>query len=111
MGSSAKLPTYRRSMENIALAGIHLLVVIVLGRSMYRTLRLSILFAIIVGALVATAIGRTDFSGGRRDRRRTGISFFFGELRYSLADVVSVTIVVLVISPRPPPTSWPSVRI
>lgn len=98
MGNNAKLPTYG-SMENIALAGFTLLVVIVLSRSNVPAIsRLSILFAIIIGTLVATAIGKADFSKvANGPIVAVPEPFFFGGPVFTLAGVVSMTIVVLVI--------------
>lgn len=97
MGNNAKLPTYG-SMENIALAGFTLLVVIVLSRSNVPAIsRLSILFAIIVGTLVATAIGKADFSKVADGPIVAVPEPFFGGPVFTLAGVVSMTIVVLVI--------------
>jgi xanthine permease len=98
MGNNAKLPTYG-SVENIALAGFTLLVVILLSRSNVPAIaRLSILFSIIIGTGVATLVGRADFSKVA-DGPIVAIPapFSFGPPIFTIAGVLSMTIVVLVI--------------
>jgi uric acid transporter len=98
MGNNAKLPTYG-SVANIALAGFTLLVVILLSRANVPAIsRLSILFAIVVGTGVATTIGKADFSKVA-DGPIVAIPapFAFGWPVFTVAGVVSMTIVVLVI--------------
>jgi NCS2 family nucleobase:cation symporter-2 len=98
MGNNAKLPTFG-SIENIMLAGFTLLVVIILSRSNVPAIsRLSILFAIIIGTAVATVLGKADFSKVA-DGPIVAFPepFFFGAPVFTVAGVLSMTIVVLVI--------------
>lgn len=98
MGNNAKLPTFG-SVENIALAGFTLLVVIVLSRANVPAIsRLSILFAIVIGTAVATIFGKADFSKVA-DGPMVAIPepLAFGAPVFTLAGVLSMTIVVLVI--------------
>jgi NCS2 family nucleobase:cation symporter-2 len=98
MGNIRTLPTYG-SVANIALAGFTLLVVILLSRANVPAIsRLSILFAIVIGTVAASIVGMADFSRVA-DGPIVAIPtpFAFGWPTFTLAGVLSMTIVVLVI--------------
>lgn len=98
MGNNSKLDSYG-SVENIGLAGFTLLVVILLSRSNLPAIsRLSILFSIVIGTVVATVIGKADFSKVA-DGPLVAVPtpFGFGAPVFTVAGVASMTIVVLVI--------------
>jgi NCS2 family nucleobase:cation symporter-2 len=98
MGNNSKLPTYG-SVANIALAGFTLLVVIVLSRANIPAIsRLSVLFSIIIGTVIAAIVGMADFSGvGNGPIVAFPTPFAFGLPTFTLAGIVSMAIVVLVI--------------
>jgi uric acid transporter len=98
MGNNSSLPTYG-SVANIALAGFTLLVVVVLSRSTVAAIaRLSILFAIVIGTVVAAIVGMADFSGvGNGPVVAAPTPFAFGWPTFPIAGIISMTIVVLVI--------------
>ncbi len=98
MGNNSKLPTYG-SVENIALAGFTLLVVIVLSRANIPAIsRLSVLFAIVIGTVAAAIVGMANFSNvGNGPIVAFPTPFAFGFPTFTVAGVLSMTIVVLVI--------------
>ena len=98
MGGNAKAETYG-SVANVGLAALTLLLVIVfskLGTGMIA--RLAILFALVIGTLVAAALGMADFS-----RVLDGpvfalpTPFAVGLPTFDVAAIISMLIVVLVI--------------
>ncbi len=98
MGGNAKAPGYG-SMSNILLALFTLLVVIVLSRSNVPAIsRLSILLSIVVGTIGALVVGKADFSKvGSGAIFAIPTPLAFGAPVFTLAGVLSMTIVVLVI--------------
>ncbi len=98
MGGNSKAPDFG-SMTNIGLAGFTLLVVLLLSKAGNAAIsRLSILLAMVIGTVVAWALGLVDFSGVT-----TGsifafpTPFHFGAPKFELAAIISMFIVVLVI--------------
>lgn len=98
MGGNPKAPDFG-SMTNIGLAGFTLLVVLLLSKAGNAAIsRLSILLAMVIGTVVAWALGLVDFSGVT-----TGSIFafptplHFGAPKFELAAIISMFIVVLVI--------------
>ena len=98
MGGNPKAPDFG-SMTNIGLAGFTLLVVLLLSKVGNAAIsRLSILLAMVIGTVVAWALGLVDFSG-----ITTGsvfafpTPFHFGAPKFELAAIISMFIVVLVI--------------
>ena len=98
MGGNRQAESYG-SVANIALAGFTLLAVIVLSRANVPAIsRLSILLAIVIGTLGATAVGMADFSRvGDGPIFAVPTPFAFGWPTFSVAGILSMTIVVLVI--------------
>ena len=98
MGGNPKAENFG-SMTNIGLAGFTLLVVLLLSKAGNAAIsRLSILLAMVIGTVVAWALGLVDFSG-----ITTGsifafpTPFHFGAPKFELAAIISMFIVVLVI--------------
>ena len=98
MGGNPKAEDFG-SMTNIGLAGFTLLVVLLLSKAGNAAIsRLSILLAMVIGTVVAWALGLVDFSGVT-----TGsifafpTPFHFGAPKFELAAIISMFIVVLVI--------------
>ena len=98
MGGNSKAPDFG-SMTNIGLAGFTLLVVLLLSKVGNAAIsRLSILLAMVIGTVVAWALGLVDFSG-----ITTGSIFafptpmHFGAPKFEIAAIISMFIVVLVI--------------
>lgn len=98
MGGNRQAETYG-SVSNVALAGFTLLVVIVLSRANVPAVsRLSILLAIVVGTLAAVVVGKANFSAvGDGPIFAVPTPFAFGWPVFTVAGVLSMTIVVLVI--------------
>ncbi len=98
MGGNNKLESYG-SVPNIALAGFTLLVVLVLSRANVPAIsRLSILLAIVVGTVGATVVGMANWSNvGNGPVVAFPTPFAFGAPVFTVAGVLSMTIVVLVI--------------
>ncbi|WP_372698864.1 nucleobase:cation symporter-2 family protein [Arthrobacter sp. JSM 101049] len=97
MGGNAKSPDHG-SMANIGLAGITLLVVLLLSKLGNATVsRLSILLAIVIGTLIAAALGMADFSKvGEGAVFAFPTPFAFGPPTFELAAIISMLIVILV---------------
>ena len=98
MGGNSKAPDFG-SMTNIGLAGFTLLIVLLLSKVGNAAIsRLSILLAMVIGTVVAWALGLVDFSG-----ITTGSIFafptpmHFGAPKFEIAAIISMFIVVLVI--------------
>ncbi|MDH6235419.1 nucleobase:cation symporter-2 family protein [Cryobacterium sp. CG_9.6] len=98
MGGNASAPDYG-SLRNIGLAALTLAVVLVLSKVGGPTIsRLAILLAIVVGTVVATALGIANFS-------QVGVGpivafptpFHFGLPIFSVAAIISMLVVILVI--------------
>ncbi|MEL7974222.1 nucleobase:cation symporter-2 family protein [Isoptericola sp. F-RaC21] len=87
------------SVPNIALALGTLVVVLVLSRFLQGTIsRLSILFGIIIGTVVAVPLGLADFSGvGEGAAFALPTPFAFGAPVFEIGAIISMTIVILVI--------------
>ncbi|KAE8762598.1 nucleobase:cation symporter-2 family protein [Georgenia thermotolerans] len=86
------------SPANIGLAALTFLVVLVLSKvGIAAVSRLSILLAIVIGTLVAAALGMADFSGvGDGAVVALPTPFAFGMPHFEIAAIISMTIVVLV---------------
>ncbi|GAA1641954.1 nucleobase:cation symporter-2 family protein [Georgenia ruanii] len=86
------------SPANIGLAALTFVVVLVLSKvGIAAVSRLSILLAIVVGTLVAAALGMADFSGvGDGAVVAVPTPFAFGMPHFEIAAIISMTIVVLV---------------
>ncbi|MFC7407093.1 nucleobase:cation symporter-2 family protein [Georgenia alba] len=97
MGGDAEAPDYG-STANIGLAFLTFVVVLALSKVGVASIsRLSILLAIIVGTLVAAALGMTDFSGvGDGAVVAVPQIFAFGMPTFEAAAIISMVIVVLV---------------
>lgn len=98
MGGNSNLPTFG-SMTNIGLAAFTLALVLLLSKLGNAAIsRLSILLAMVIGTLVAWAVGLVDFS-----TVMNGPTFafptpmYFGAPTFELAAIISMFIVVLVI--------------
>ena len=87
------------SVENIVLAAVTLVIVLALSKVGVATVsRLSILLAIVIGTVIATIMGKVDFSGVAEG----GIvafptPFAFGTPTFQVGAIVSMLVVVLVI--------------
>jgi len=87
------------SVENIVLAAVTLVIVLALSKVGVATIsRLSILLAIVIGTVIATIMGKVDFSGVAEG----GIvafptPFAFGTPTFQVGAIVSMLVVVLVI--------------
>lgn len=97
MGGNSKAADYG-SVANIGLAGVTLLVVLLLSKLGNATIsRLSILLAIVIGTLIATALGMADFSQvGQGAVFAFPTPFAFGPPTFELAAIISMVIVILV---------------
>jgi xanthine permease len=87
------------SMSNIGLAGLTLAVILVLSRvSTGMPARLAVLVGIVVGTLIAAALGRADFSKVT-DGAYVALPpvLHFGSPTFQVGAIVSMTIVMLVI--------------
>ena len=97
MGGNSQSPDFG-SMANIGLAAITLVLVLLLSKLGSASIsRLSILLAIVIGTLVATAVGMTDFSRvleGPLDALPEVLHFGMPEFR--LAAILSMLIVIIV---------------
>ncbi|GAB4098269.1 nucleobase:cation symporter-2 family protein [Sinomonas halotolerans] len=98
LGGNAKAPTYG-SVENIGLAGLTLLTVMVLSKLGNAVVsRLSILLSMVIATAVAAAVGMADFSKvGEGPIAAVPQPFAFGPPTFEAAAIVSMVIVVLVI--------------
>jgi xanthine permease len=97
MGGNAEAEDYG-SMANIGLAGLTLAIVLILSKVNSATLsRLSILLAIVIGTIVAAALGMADFSGvGDGAVVALPTPFAFGLPTFEVAAIVSMFIVIIV---------------
>ena len=97
MGGNSQSPDFG-SMANIGLAAITLVLVLLLSKLGSASIsRLSILLAIVIGTLVATAVGMTDFS---RVLEGPLVALpevlHFGMPEFRLAAILSMLIVIIV---------------
>ena len=98
MGGNRKADDYG-SIANIGLAAATLLIVLLLSKVGSSTIsRLSILLAIVIGTLIAVALGMTDFSKvGQGPIAAFPTPFHLGMPTFHIAAIISMFIVVLVI--------------
>ena len=84
---------------NIGLAALTLLIILVIYRFLPGFFsRIAILAGLIVGALVAAALGMADFSRiGQAQWFAVSTPFHFGPPQFAVAAIISMTIVMLVI--------------
>ncbi|WUJ70369.1 purine permease [Kribbella soli] len=87
------------SPGNVGLAGLTLLIILLISRLFQGALsRLSILLGIVIGTLVATAVGMADFGNvGHGPVVALPPVLHFGTPTFHLAAIVSMTIVIAVI--------------
>ncbi|WP_153397645.1 nucleobase:cation symporter-2 family protein [Ornithinicoccus halotolerans] len=97
MGGDPEAADYG-SLANVGLAALTFVVVLGLSKVGSAAIsRLSILLAIVIGAVVATAAGMTDFSGvGEGAPVAVPQPFAFGMPTFEVAAIISMTIVILV---------------
>ncbi|MBM7849766.1 uracil-xanthine permease [Arthrobacter roseus] len=98
MGGNRKAEDYG-SVANIGLAALALALVLLLSKVGSATIsRLSILLAIVIGTIVAAAVGMADFSKvGSGPVAAFPAPFHFGAPVFEIAGIISMVIVVLVI--------------
>lgn len=98
MGGNKSAPDYG-SMTNIGLAALTLVVALLLSKVGSSTIsRLSFLLSIVIGTLVALALGETDFAGVETASLLAWPHFFpLGWPTFNVAAIISMMIVVLVI--------------
>jgi uric acid transporter len=87
------------SPSNIGLAALTLLIILLIYRFLPGFLsRIAILTGLVLGALVAVVLGKTDFSRlGQAEWFAVSTPFHFGPPQFAVAAVISMTIVMLVI--------------
>ncbi|QND54204.1 purine permease [Phyllobacterium sp. 628] len=97
MGGNSKAPDFG-SMANIQLAAMTLVIVLLLSKvGSARISRLSILLAIVIGTLIALALGMTDFSKVSEGPFIALPSIFqWGYPTFHIAAIVSMFIVIMV---------------
>ncbi|MBM6622416.1 purine permease [Micrococcaceae bacterium RIT802] len=97
MGGNAKAEDYG-SVANIGLAGLTLLVVLLLSKLGNATIsRLSILLAIVIGTVIAAALGMANFSKvAEGPVFAFPTPFAFGAPTFELPAIISMLIVILV---------------
>lgn len=98
MGGNSRAEDFG-SMANIGLAAMTLVLVLLLSKIGMATIsRLSILLAMVIGTLFATAIGMADFSQvGDGPIFAFPQPFYFGAPVFDIAAIISMVIVVVVI--------------
>ena len=98
MGGNSKAENYG-SVANIGLAAVTLLIVLLLSKLGNSTIsRLSILLAMVIGTLIALAVGMADFSKvGQGSIVAFPTPFHLGVPTFQLAGIIPMFIVVLVI--------------
>ncbi len=98
MGGNAKAPDFG-STANIGLAAITLIIVLLLSKLGNATIsRLSILLAMVLGTIIAWAVGMTDFSRvGDGPTFALPTLFHFGLPEFNPAAILSMFIVILVV--------------
>ena len=97
-GGVPTAPTFG-SPANVGLAALTLAIILVIYRFLPGFFsRIAILAGLILGALVATAVGKADFSKiGQAPWFAVSTPFHFGAPQFSIAAIASMTIVMLVI--------------
>ncbi|AGI24171.1 putative transporter [Pseudomonas sp. ATCC 13867] len=97
MGGNSKAPEFG-SMDNIGLAAMTLVIVLLLSKLGSATIsRLSILLAMVIGTLIAAALGMTDFSRVAEGPMVAMPSLFhFGMPTFHIAAIISMLIVIMV---------------
>ena len=97
-GGVVTAPTFG-SPANIGLAALTLAIILVIYRFLPGFFsRIAILAGLVLGTLVATALGLSDFSKiGQAQWFAVSTPFHFGAPQFSIAAIVSMTIVMLVI--------------
>jgi uric acid transporter len=85
--------------SNVGLAGLTLLIILLIYRFLPGFFsRIAILAGLILGALVAIALGKADFSRiGQAPLFAVSTPFHFGPPQFAVAAIISMTIVMLVI--------------
>ncbi|WP_060485565.1 nucleobase:cation symporter-2 family protein [Pseudomonas sp. NBRC 111123] len=97
MGGNSASPEFG-SMANIGLAGLTFAIVLVLSKLGSATIsRLSILLAMVIGTLIAWALGMTDFSKvSQGSMFAFPTPFHFGMPEFHIAAILSMCIVIMV---------------
>ncbi|QLJ15122.1 purine permease [Pseudomonas putida] len=97
MGGNSASPEFG-SVANIGLAGLTFAIVLLLSKLGSATIsRLSILLAMVVGTLIAWALGMTDFSKvGEGPMFAFPTPFHFGMPEFHIAAILSMCIVIMV---------------
>ncbi|MBA8880350.1 xanthine permease [Phyllobacterium myrsinacearum] len=97
MGGNSKAPDFG-SMANIELAAVTLVIVLLLSKvGSARISRLSILLAIVIGTLIALALGMTDFSKVSEGPFIALPTIFqWGYPTFQVAAIISMFIVIMV---------------
>ncbi len=97
MGGNPQAPDFG-SVGNVSLAAVTLLIVLLLSKLGSATIsRLSILLAIIIGTLIAVALGKADFSTvGEGPVFALPSLFHFGMPTFQTAAIISMFIVIIV---------------
>lgn len=97
MGGNSHAPDFG-SMQNIGLAAVTLLLVLVLSKIGSSTIsRLSILLAMVIGTLIAVVFGMADFSGVTQGPMfGFPTPFHFGMPTFHIAAILSMCIVIMV---------------
>jgi NCS2 family nucleobase:cation symporter-2 len=98
MGGNRRADDYG-SVGNLLLAAVTLVLVLVLSKvGVAAVSRLSILLAVVLGTLIAVAVGKTDFSGvGTGAIVAFPTPFHLGTPTFEVAAIIAMLIVVLVI--------------
>ncbi len=97
MGGNSHAPDFG-SMANIGLAALTFVIVLLLSKIGSATIsRLSILLAMIIGTLIAVALGMADFSKvGDGPLMAFPTPFHFGMPTFQIAAIISMCIVIMV---------------
>lgn len=97
MGGNSKAPDFG-SMSNIGLAAMTLVIVLLLSKLGSATIsRLSILLAMVIGTLIAAALGMTDFSRVAEGPMVAFPTIFhFGMPTFHVAAIISMLLVIMV---------------
>jgi len=97
MGGNSKAPDFG-SMSNIGLAAMTLVIVLLLSKLGSATIsRLSILLAMVIGTLIAAALGMTDFSKVAEGPMVAFPAIFhFGMPTFHFAAILSMLLVIMV---------------
>ncbi|NGN63495.1 purine permease [Streptomyces sp. A7024] len=96
-GGNAKAPDYG-STENIAMAAVTMVIVLVLRRLLSGFLQqIAILIGLVIGTLIAIPVGITDFSAiSDADVIGFPTPFHFGAPQFEIGAIISMCIVMLV---------------